>query len=79
MFLTILAMCAGTELIIIGLIGVCICVFLLFKKWKRANNLLETDIFKKYGSPEELIKIVQEIESTLLFEFNKLKISKNYI
>lgn len=40
---------------------------------------LKDNLFKKYGSPEKISKILQEIEKTKLYEDKHLVISKNYI
>ena len=51
----------------------------LFRPWKVAINPYSSDIFKKYGSPEKLNKILKEIEQTTEYEDKHLVISKNYI
>lgn len=40
---------------------------------------LKSDLFKKYGSPEEIAKILDEIDKTKEYEDKHLIISKNYI
>ena len=42
-------------------------------------NPLKADVFKKYGSPEKIETILNEIESTKIYEDNQLIISSNYI
>lgn len=42
-------------------------------------NPLKSDIFKKYGSPEKIKKIIDEIENSKEYEDKNLVISKNYI
>ena len=42
-------------------------------------NPIDDDIFKKYGSPEEIVKILKEIDETKIYEDNYLIISENYI
>lgn len=39
----------------------------------------EASVFKKYGSPEEILKILEEINNTIEYEDKNLIISKNYI
>ncbi len=39
----------------------------------------EAPVFKKYGSPEEITKILDEIDNTIEYEDKHLIISKNYI
>ena len=42
-------------------------------------NPLKSDLFKKYGSPEEIAEILDEIETTIEYEDKHLIISKKYI
>lgn len=51
----------------------------LYRTWKVAINPNSSDIFKKYGSPDKLNKILKEIEQTIEYEDKYLIISKNYI
>lgn len=51
----------------------------IYRTWKVVFNPYSSDIFKKYGSPEKLTKIVKEIEETIEYEDKFLRISKNYI
>ena len=39
----------------------------------------KSDIFKKYGTIEELEKILQEIENTIEYQDNQIIISQNYV
>lgn len=43
------------------------------------SNPLRSDIFKKYGSPEQVKEIIDEIENSKEYEDKHLVISKNYI
>lgn len=51
----------------------------LYRTWKVAINPYSSDLFKKYGSPDKLNKILKEIEQTKEYEDKHLVISKNYI
>lgn len=42
-------------------------------------NPLKSDLFKRYGSPEEITNILDEIENTKEYEDKHLIISQNYI
>lgn len=65
-------------MLIVGLFTVPIDIG-LYRTWKVVFNPNSSDIFKKYGSPEKLTKIIKEIEDTVEYEDKFLRISKNYI
>lgn len=65
-------------LIIFGALAV-LMDYLVIKILIVVINPLSSNVFKKYGSPKELAKILDEIESTKEYEDKRLIISKNYV
>lgn len=53
--------------------------WILIKSIVLIINPLKSDIFRKYGSVEEIKKILNEIENNKEYEDNQLIISKNYV
>lgn len=53
--------------------------WLFIKTIKVVINPLSSDIFKKYGGPENIAKILEEIEETKEYEDKQIIISKNYV
>lgn len=77
--------CSGEDigelifpLLIVGVFAV-LFDYILIKCVIVIINPLKSDLFKKYGSPDEIAKILDEIENTKEYKDKHLVISKNYI
>lgn len=56
-----------------------ICMVSIIKDISIIINPLKDPVFKKYGSPKKIKKILDEIDNTKIYEDNTIVISKNYI
>ena len=61
-----------------GSIG-CFMSWLFYKCFILVIDPSKSDIFKKYGTVEELEKIIEEIENTIEYEDKKIIIAENYV
>lgn len=82
-FISLFAIADGDSIIwllllIMGIIGG-ILTFACYKTLIIIIDPYKSDVFKKYGSLENLKKILEEIENTIEFDDKNITISKNYI
>ena len=54
-------------------------IWLFCKSFILVINPAKSNLFKKYGSVEELEKIMEEIENTIEYEDNQIIVSKDYV